>query len=189
MFVLCNKTTKKIEGISRWDSFTFDPTTHVEIITQTMPDPEQDSLNDTNDGIVNVPPPLSEQEKIKSIEDALQAKLDQEAQSLGYDNIVTVVSYADEPAVPQFQTDGQSFRAWRSKVWAYAYQTLSDFKANVAAYKQYLVDKAAYDIAYAQWQIDVQADPTLVEPTAPTVVAKPVEPTPDAVVAGMPARV
>ncbi len=66
-----------------------------------------------------------DQQKISAIEAALQAELDKEAVSLGYDSINTVVSYADEPAVVQFQTDGQSFRAWRSLVWEYAYTQLA----------------------------------------------------------------
>jgi len=42
-----------------------------------------------------------------------------------YDSIATAVSYAVEPAVPEFQNDGIAFRAWRSLVWAYAYEQLA----------------------------------------------------------------
>lgn len=62
-------------------------------------------------------------------ERAIQAHLDSAAQSRGYDSIATAVSYAEEPAVPKFQEDGKAFRAWRSLVWAYAYQELDKVKA------------------------------------------------------------
>jgi len=52
---------------------------------------------------------------------AVQARLDTHAQSWGYDNIFTACTYADEPAVPQFQAEGQALRAWRSATWAVCY--------------------------------------------------------------------
>lgn len=58
-------------------------------------------------------------------EQAVQAKLDGAAQAARYDSIATAVSYAEEPAVPKFQNDGIAFRAWRSLVWAYAYEQLA----------------------------------------------------------------
>jgi hypothetical protein len=58
-------------------------------------------------------------------ERAVQATLDAAAVAARYDSIATAVSYAEEPAVPKFQNDGKAFRAWRSKVWAYAYQQLA----------------------------------------------------------------
>jgi len=44
--------------------------------------------------------------------------LEQNARSAGYRDLVTAISYADEPAVPQFQEEGRRIRAWRSLVWA-----------------------------------------------------------------------
>lgn len=64
-----------------------------------------------------------------NFEQAIQARLDGEARARGYDSIATAVSYAEEPAVAKFQDDGKSFRAWRSLVWAYAYQELAKVKA------------------------------------------------------------
>lgn len=55
---------------------------------------------------------------------AIQAHLDAAARGRGYDSIATVVTYAEEPAVKRFQDDGRAFRAWRSLVWAYAYEQL-----------------------------------------------------------------
>lgn len=64
-----------------------------------------------------------------TFEAQVQSHLDAAAKAGGYDNIMTAVSYADEPAVAKFQADGEAFRAWRSQVWAYAYQALVDVTA------------------------------------------------------------
>lgn len=61
-------------------------------------------------------------------EQAVQSKLDAAAQANGYDSISTAISYAEEPAVPKFENDGKAFRAWRSRVWAYAYEQLAAVK-------------------------------------------------------------
>jgi len=55
----------------------------------------------------------------------VQTQLDLIAKSYGYDNIKTAVTYADEPAVAKFQTDGKALRAWRSLVWNYCYEQLA----------------------------------------------------------------
>jgi hypothetical protein len=51
--------------------------------------------------------------------------MDKKAQEIGYDNLISAVTYADEPLVPAFQTEGLAFRAWRSLVWAYCYSVLA----------------------------------------------------------------
>ena len=58
-------------------------------------------------------------------ERAVQGKLNGAAIAAKYDSIENAVSYAEEPAVPKFQNDGKAFRAWRSLVWAYAYEQLA----------------------------------------------------------------
>ena len=68
-------------------------------------------------------PPTDEQAK-KKYERAIQAHLDSTAQSAGYDDIYTVVTYAEEPSVTKFQNDGKAFRKWRSLVWDYTYEQL-----------------------------------------------------------------
>jgi len=60
-----------------------------------------------------------------NFEQATQSHLNSAAVAAGYDDISTAVSYAEEPAVPKFQNDGKAFRAWRSLVWAYAYEQLA----------------------------------------------------------------
>lgn len=49
---------------------------------------------------------------------AVQAHLDAAAQARGYDDIRSAVSYADEPEVLAYMTEGRLFRRWRSRVWA-----------------------------------------------------------------------
>ena len=61
---------------------------------------------------------------VDDFKSAIQAHMDQAAESAGYDDIKTAVTYADEPAVPKFQAEGRAFRAWRSQCWAYGYQEM-----------------------------------------------------------------
>lgn len=82
----------------------------------------------------NAPDPAQTQEQAleelsSTFEQAIQGRLDAEARARGYDSIATAVSYAEEPAVAKFQEDGKTLRAWRSLVWAYAYQELGKVKA------------------------------------------------------------
>jgi hypothetical protein len=74
-------------------------------------------------------PTVSPQTLQASLVDLVQGIMDSKARSFGYDNLTTAVTYADEPAVPKFQEEGQVFRAWRSNVWATAYAILSDVQA------------------------------------------------------------
>lgn len=55
---------------------------------------------------------------------AIQAHMDAAAVAIGYDDIKTAVTYADEPSVTKFQNEGRAFRAWRSQCWAYGYQEM-----------------------------------------------------------------
>ncbi|SEB99474.1 hypothetical protein SAMN05216205_1186 [Pseudomonas mohnii] len=72
---------------------------------------------------------LIQAEITAAFEQAIQARLNEAAIAARYDSIATAVSYAEEPAVPKFQNDGKAFRAWRSLVWAYAYEQLAAVKA------------------------------------------------------------
>lgn len=60
---------------------------------------------------------------------AIQQHLDAAAVEAGYDDIKTAVTYAEEPAVPKFQAEGQAFREWRSLCWAYGYSQLDAVEA------------------------------------------------------------
>ena len=75
------------------------------------------------------PAPPTEAGLITAISLAVQSHLDATAQSLGYDDIKTAVTYADEAAVPKFQADGQALRAWRSLVWDKCYKLLDEVKS------------------------------------------------------------
>lgn len=78
--------------------------------------------------LVSPPPPTLEQIQRQCV-DAVQAHMDDAARALNYDDIKTAVTYADEPAVPKFQAEGQAFRAWRSLVWATCYQIMDEVLA------------------------------------------------------------
>lgn len=60
---------------------------------------------------------------------AVQAELDRVARGYGYDNMTAAVTYAEEPAVPRFQAEGQALRAWRSLVWEACYAMLAAVRA------------------------------------------------------------
>lgn len=75
-------------------------------------------------------PPVQTAAQIAAAKVAVvQAFMDARAQSLNYDDIATAVTYADEPAVPKFQAEGQAFRAWRSLVWEKCYEILDAVNA------------------------------------------------------------
>ena len=76
----------------------------------------------------NPPPPTADQIAAARVA-AVQAHMDAAAAARGYDDIKTAVTYADEPAVPRFQAEGQAFRAWRSLVWAHCHQVLDDVQS------------------------------------------------------------
>ncbi|MDP4300336.1 hypothetical protein [Leptothrix discophora] len=61
-------------------------------------------------------------EILAQAEAAIDRWINDQARTLGYDSIVTAVSYADEPAVPRYQAEGRALRAWRSRVYAAAYE-------------------------------------------------------------------
>lgn len=73
---------------------------------------------------LKAPNAATEQQVIDVFKEAIQSHMDQSAKALGYDDIRTVVTYAEEPAVPKFQAEGQALRAWRSLVWAYGYEQI-----------------------------------------------------------------
>lgn len=102
MKVLCNKTTKKIEGFSRRDDFDFNPSTHVVIDIYEMPDLELDRLNDTNDGIRN--PTQAELDDLAAIKN--NAVIDKELKEIDLASIRSLREYiAAQSDAPQFIKD------------------------------------------------------------------------------------
>ena len=75
------------------------------------------------------PKPPTPEQIIEAMRAAIQKHMDTAAQGYGYDDIKAAVTYADEPALPKFQAEGRAFRAWRSLVWAYAYEVLDAVQA------------------------------------------------------------
>jgi len=79
--------------------------------------------------LAKAPDPDPVEEPVEAViaryEGAVQDQLDSAAKARGYDSLFTAISYAEEPAVPRFQADGQAFRRWRSLVWDYAHTELN----------------------------------------------------------------
>jgi hypothetical protein len=57
------------------------------------------------------PPQPTPQELQRLLTDTVQSLMDSKAQAYHYDNLTTAVTYAEEPSVPKFQTEGQEVQA------------------------------------------------------------------------------
>ncbi len=79
------------------------------------------------------PPPLTPERIKQELTFSVQRHLDATAANMGYDNIYTACTYADEPAVPLFQQEGQALRAWRSLVWAHCHTVMAAVAAGQRA--------------------------------------------------------
>jgi len=73
-----------------------------------------------------------EQVKTKLIVD-VQTILDKTAQSHGYDNIASLVSYNGD-ANPIFNAEGKAGIKWRSTCWEKCFQIIDDIKAGLRTY-------------------------------------------------------
>lgn len=71
---------------------------------------------------------IESERRMRHYDGIVQKRLDGVARAFGYGDpnrpevspILHAISYADEPAVPRFQEEGQALRAWRSLTWAAA---------------------------------------------------------------------
>lgn len=79
--------------------------------------------------ILQDPPPPTAEQIMARMEARMQQWLDEQAQALGYDDIKSAVTYAEESAVPKFQQEGQALRRLRSLVWARCYEILNAVQA------------------------------------------------------------
>jgi hypothetical protein len=100
----------------------------------TLVESETASIGDLYNGEAFTAPPVespapTEAQVVADYMRSVQKHLDATALSYGYDNIVSAVSYADEPAVARYQAEGQAFRAWRSLCWAKCEEVLAAVKA------------------------------------------------------------
>lgn len=82
--------------------------------------------------LVDAPAP-SDAELQRMLTAAVQIHLDTRAKAMGYDDIKTAVTYADEPAVAKFEAEGRALRAWRSQVWNACIVKLSAVTAGTSA--------------------------------------------------------
>lgn len=71
---------------------------------------------------------LPRKQKIKQFADEAQARLDQWAQSRGYDGILSACTYATSQ-VPRFQAEGQRCVDLRDQTWARLYEILAEVEA------------------------------------------------------------
>ena len=71
---------------------------------------------------------LTKDDRIDRLRNGVAGHLSEASRAKGYDSIIDVVSYADEPSVPRFQQDGIVFRRWRSLVWDKYHQIIEDWK-------------------------------------------------------------
>lgn len=88
-------------------------------------------------------PAPTEAELVAGYEAEVEKFLQAGAASMGFDSIITAVSYAEEPAVPLFQQQGQALRAWRSLTWAKCREVLASVKAGdrpAPTYEQLLAE-------------------------------------------------
>ena len=69
----------------------------------------------------HINPPKTQEQLLQEMEDGVQNLLDTEAQSLGYDNIVSACSYMGSL---NFGAEAQSFLDWRDACWSYCYTQL-----------------------------------------------------------------
>ena len=75
------------------------------------------------------PVPTSNQaDTIRALTATLQGYLDREAQTHGYDGILSLCSYAASTH-PRFGKEGREGIKFRDAVWAYGYQVLDDCEA------------------------------------------------------------
>jgi hypothetical protein len=86
-------------------------------------------VNSSGVPVLADPPQPTTEHVVAALTGAVQSHLDTVARSYGYDNAWTACTYADEPAVPRFQQEGASIRAWRSAVWAACHTVMDTVQA------------------------------------------------------------
>ena len=82
-----------------------------------------EQINSFEDVTTHVP---TDDEVKHQIVSAVQSKLDQEAQSKGYDSGFACASYATS-SVPSFKSEAESFIEWRDTCWCLCYDLLEKY--------------------------------------------------------------
>ncbi len=89
--------------------------------------------NEVRDGLEMLPAAEpsapTEAQAVSDYMAAVQQHMDARAVLYGYDNLISVITYAEEPAVARYQAEGQAFRAWRSGCWFACEQMLAAVQA------------------------------------------------------------
>lgn len=93
-------------------------------------------------------PKVSDLEILKIYEDAVQAHLDSVAQSRGYDNTYTCLSYLNSTN-DTWKTESNIFNAWRDSVWEKAHEILNAFTNKEI--EQPTVDEVLDQLPVIQW--------------------------------------
>ena len=83
--------------------------------------------------VLQDPPPPTAEQIMSRLSARVQQWLDEQARALGYDDIKTAITYAEEPAVPKFQQEGQALRRLRSLAWARYDEILNEVQAGQRA--------------------------------------------------------
>lgn len=89
----------------------------------------------------------------------VQTLLDTKAQTYGYDDIKSAVTYADEPSVIKFQLEGIAFREWRSLCWDYCYSLLDEVKQTGV-----IPTPEEFKEGLPQFKLDPAQEPTTPDP-------------------------
>ena len=79
------------------------------------------------DAHLNTPP--TAERIIAQYEARVQRWLDEQARALGYDDIKSAVTYAEESSVEKYQQEGRALRRLRSLAWERCYEILNAVQA------------------------------------------------------------
>lgn len=94
----------------------------------------------------NKPPSMDEQKKL--YENAVQAHLDATAQTRGYDNTYTCLSYLNSTD-DIWKRESNAFNAWRDSVWRKAHEILDAFMSG--AINQPTIEEVIAQLPKIEW--------------------------------------